>query len=222
MGKEYQRLVSILGNLPIAGNIVFYDDFSGLLKWGKYIGTGDSILELDPSLAKQGNQSLFFKSRITAAAEDDYVGAYRDVHLLPSKVITFISSFQYPSKTAVKAIYFLIEWFDGTTLHSPSIRYTPATPSWEYQASDGGWVVIPDLAITLAIDVWHIVQFQVSFSADKYISLSVNSTKVDLSGISSQSGMNAADNTLRTTIYLATAGAAPSEMNLAEVLLHEI
>ncbi|KKM07504.1 hypothetical protein LCGC14_1733320, partial [marine sediment metagenome] len=59
MAEEYIRPTVILGQLPVAGNIVLADGFEHLNNWTKSGGAGDSIYELDPSLAKIGSQSLY-------------------------------------------------------------------------------------------------------------------------------------------------------------------
>ncbi|GAI59865.1 unnamed protein product, partial [marine sediment metagenome] len=156
MSKEYIRTINILGEIPIAGQVVMYDDFEHLLNWTQMAGEGDSIFELDPTLAKQGNQSLFMQTRTTAAAKDDLIAAERHLYILPSKVMSLLMAFRMASITTIKYINFTINFFDGTLSHTPIIRFLPNTPVWQYLEDDGStYTEIPDMATTLRLGAWH-------------------------------------------------------------------
>ncbi|GAI99933.1 unnamed protein product, partial [marine sediment metagenome] len=90
MSKEYTRSHTIYGNVALAGQIMDHDDFESLLKWVKFEGEGDSIFELDPTLAKHGNQSLYIKTRTTDAAIGDEIGAFRRTHCGLTQNMAFI------------------------------------------------------------------------------------------------------------------------------------
>ncbi len=222
MGKEYTRQATILGQIPIAGQIITYDNFEGLLHWLKYLGPGDSIFELDPSLARTGNQSLYFKSRTTSAAENDLIGGVRNFYLLPSKRMIITSSFYITNATPIKYIAFLFYWYDGAKIHTARVHYNPNTPSWEYYDSAGDPIVIPALAINFAFHTWHTVSLHANFHADKYISLVVDHISVDLSDLSLQVNTSTSYSTLATHIFLCTAGAAPASLNIDECIIHEL
>ena len=222
MSKEYTRSVNILGQIPITGQIVIYDDFENILHWTKYLGAGDDIFELDPTVAKQGSQSLYFKSRTTDAAEDDFIGAYRSIYLLPSKVMSFLGNFRYPSFLAIKYIAFMFQWFSGTHLHTARVNYNPNVPSWDYNNSAGAPIVIPGFDTKLSTDTWHSIILRANFAIGNYLSLQVNHMTADLSGLAFQVAENTANSFLTKTIFLATAGAAPATLYLDEIIIHEL
>ena len=222
MSKEYTRPVTILGQLPIAGTVLFVDDFEELLNWTKVDGVGDAIFELDPTIAKQGRQSLHMKTRTTGAAQADKIRANRYIHLLPSKIMSFVSTFSSPNFTPIDYLTFDFFWYDGTNLNRGYIKFKPNTPSWSY--ADSGDVLRPitGLDVLLSTNCFHTVIIKINFTTLKYYSLQVDHLFADLSAYALKVDTNPNPSTLQTQIVLATAGAAPCETYLDQIAMHEL
>lgn len=222
MAKEYIRPTVILGQLPIAGQVVLTEDFENLLNWTKVGGEGDSIFELDPTISKQGNQSLHLKTRTTSADTGDIIGAQRLLHLLPSKVMSFLFSFLTPSLALINDITLQFQWNDYVTVHTASFRFKPNTPIWEYYGTDEEFHDIPTLAIELYQDSWHLTNLKINLAADRYISLQVDHLKSDLTGIAVHTTTPSPASYLKTLIQFSTIGTTPAELYLDDILIHEI
>ncbi len=222
MGKEYTRTLSILGLLPIAGSVIFFDDFEHNMNWTKFVGVGDYILELDPNISKQGKQSLHLKTRTTGAATNDELIITRHVHLLPSKVVSLLSNFLFPDYSKILHVMFTIEWYDGINSNISRVKFSPNTPKWEYFDSGGEYQNLPDLAIGLSNDGWHNLQLLCNFSTSKFLSLQVDHLLVDLSAHALRVVEVPADLRLHLTIDLKTIGNNPAQMRIDNIMLHEL
>ncbi len=222
MGKEYIRSTSIIGQLPFANRIVLSDDFEDLLKWTQFEGTGDSVFELDPSLAKHGNQSLFMQTRTTSHAEDDIIGAQRIVHLLPTKVLTLLSNFYMPSTTNTKNIEFIFQWSDATLLHTASIIHNTTTHYWQYYNAGETYVNILDSNIALLEAGWHLLKIDVNLGIDRYISLQIDHMIFNLSGFSSFSAGNGSRSQLTVNILAHASVAGPGSLNIDDTSIYEV
>lgn len=222
MSREYTRRLTILGQLPIAGSVVFSDDFEDTLKWTKIDGIGDSIFELDPTIAKQGSQSLHMKTRTTGAAQNDKIRANHYSHLLPSKIMTFIATFYCPNYLPMDYTQFDFFWYDGTNLNRGRVSYHPATPGWELVDSSRSPIAIPTLAVPLSVNTFHILILKINFTTGKYLSIQVDHLLVDLSTYTLEIDTNNNDSVLQKQIILNTAGATPCEIYLDQISVHEL
>ncbi len=222
MSKEYIRPTVILGQLPIAGQIVLTENFENLLNWTKIDGEGDSIFELDPTIAKQGKQSLHLKTRTTGTDTGDIIGAQRLLHLLPAKVMSFLFSFLTPDYTKINDITLQFLWNDYVTVHTASFMFRPNTPDWRYYGSDDQFHDIPNLAIELYQDAWHLINLKINLAADLYISHQVDHLTADLTGVAVHTTTPSPASYLKTLIQFSTIGAAPAELYLDDILIHEI
>ena len=222
MSKEYTRSMSILGSLPVAGQIVLFDDFESILNWTKTEGEGDSIHELDPSLSKHGNQCLHLKTRTTGADTGDIIGTKRILHLLPSKVMSFSIAFRTPNHVRIDTILFLFKWKDGSQDYNAQIRFKPNVPSWEYYDSAGQYTLFTGLDEKPAIDTWHFINLKVNFATHHYLSLQYDHLLADLSALAVNLGAGATDTSSSAWIQFQTAGANPAELYLDDALIHEL
>lgn len=222
MSKEYTRRISTLGNVPSQGPFIFFDDFEALLKWTKYDGPGDSIYELDPTIAYSGNQSLHIKSRTTNATENDIIGTRIKLFMTPSKKLNQSMIFRSPDFTKIKTIDFYHTLDDTLTLHFPTIRFSPAGPKWQYLDSAGDPQDIPGAIYPLSVNAWHRLHLLADLNTNKFISMSIDSRHYDLSNISIEAYSPGVNMYLDITAFIVTAGAAPAEIYIDDFLVHEL
>jgi len=221
MSKEYTRIITTLGNVPLAGSVILSDDFESILKWIQSSGTGDSIFELDPTIALRGNQSLYMKTRTTSAAANDKIGANFLTHILPNKIVTFIGSFRYPTYNTMKTLQFEFYWSDGARLYIARCQFLPNTPKWQYINSLGNDTDIPDSDTLLYSNSWHTVILKMDFNTLKYISLQVDHLLFDLSNFSLYDSQPMTTSRFEHYIYITTIGANPTSINLDEIIMLE-
>lgn len=222
MSREYTRRLSTLGSIPTHGPIIFYDNFDNLLNWYKTAGVGDSIFELDPSISFSSNQSLFLKTRTTDAAQSDGIAANSWIYLTPSLRLNqsvFIRSTDF---TKMLHLTIAFHHYDYTNVHRPGIRFTPATPSWQYADTGENYQDIPNSAYKLSANCWHRIQLIADLKIGKYISLIVNTIQFDLSPYDFQVVATPTPAYLWSQIGFLTAGAAPGDLNISGLLLYEL
>ena len=222
MGIEYTRLVTILGQIPFANRIIISDNFEGLLKWQQYEGTGDSIFELDPTIAKHGNQSLYMKTRTTAHAEDDTIGAEKTLHLLPTKILILLNNFLIPSYANTKILDFAISWFDATSIHTAGIRYLTSTYQWQYYSPGETHVNIPNANVPLLENIWHFLKMDINLGENRYISLQIDHMLFDLSTFLSFSELKDTHSNLSLRIVTHASAVGPGSLYIDDTSMYEL
>ena len=222
MSREYTRRISVVGNVPSHGPFIFFDNFEDLLKWTKYDGPGDSIYELDPTIAYSGNQSLYIKSRTTGAAEDDIIGTRIQLHMTSPKKLNQAMHFRSPAWEKIKKLQFYHTLDDALTLHTPTIQYLPNVPKWQYFDTNNVAQDIPGATYRLLGNAWHRLQLLADLNSDKYISMMIDSRYYDLSAFSLFTDTPGTGMYLDVIINTFTMGAEPSELYIDDFLIHEL
>ncbi len=222
MGKEYTRPVTVLGNIPVSGQVIFQDDFEGLLQWVQEAGDGDSIFELDPSLAFSGNQSLHMKTRTVDAAPRDVIRAIRLIHCLPSKFITLACRFYIPIFGVTDHSYIRLQFYDGANVRTAQIFFYPQTPEWKFLNSGETETIIPDSDIPLSAYVWHYAILRINFNTGYYTSLQVDHLHFDLSAQALFTDPNTVISHLNVATAIITDGIDPTSINIDSITISEI
>lgn len=222
MGKEYTRQITALGITPNHGPILYQDNFEDVLKWEKVGGVGDSFLELDPSLAFSGNQSLHLKTRTTSPAENDNIAADLYTYISPSKKLSHIFYFSSPAFAAMKQLLTVFSYFDGTNIHDYGIQLNPQTPIWQYRNSGGSLTDIPSSGVLPYNNTWHRFLINVNLNTKKYISLSFDNHFFDLSALSYHTDTDETLTHHKTKIKIWAQGAVPADLSLDDFLIHEL
>ncbi len=222
MSKEYTRQITALGITPNHGPILYQDDFEHTLNWVKSGGVGDAFLELDPSLAFSGNQSLHLKTRTTDPAENDNIAADLLTYISPSKKLSHAFFFRSPSFDAIKQILFSAGYYDGTDIHDYSIQFNPPTPIWQYRDSGGILQDIPSSALIPRISAWHRFLLNINLNTEKYISFSFDNHFFDLSDLSYHVDTSVTLTHHKTQIKIWAEGAAPADLSVDDFITHEL
>ena len=222
MAEEYTRRSTVLGILPIAGQLIFADNFEGLLQWRETGFGGDTIFELDPTVAFTGNQSLYMKTRLTGPAAGQTVTADRNLYFHPSKLLTFSSHFLMPDPTLIERVLFSLLWYDGVTRHRAQVVYFPNTPKWTFLDSAGDATDISGFDVELNLLAWHEVTLKVDFLNDRYLFLQADHLFADLPAQALEPFIQATPTYIQASISIATIGAAPCDLNIDNIALHEL
>lgn len=211
MSREYTRNISIIGAAETPTDLLYADHFDGLLKWDIVAGIGDSIFEIDPTIALRGSQSLYMKTRTTDAAIGDAIGASINLFMIPSQKVQMFFHFRLPSVTTPDNLIFIIERHDGTSVHRAHIAFFPNDPIFKYLNSAGTLTPIPDSAIALTIDTWHRLTVHLDFLNDLYVTSHINDRLLDISSLSLHVPANAPQLLTQIQMKITTIGAAPTE-----------
>lgn len=223
MGKEYTRAVSIKALLPLSDQVVFYDDFSSLLKWSMFGALGNYILELDPSDAKHGSQSLYMATRSTGAIASDHISAQRLSHLLPSKILAFTCSFKYPTFANFDTLKFEFHLYNGAAYQQAVARYTRVSNIWSIVDPAGGMTNLTGITIPPGEGAWHIFTLIINFATSKYLSIQVDSEIEDISA--NDTRLVTPDTTqphLLTRVDIKNQTTTQTVLNIDEIMVHEL
>ncbi len=221
MSKEYTRSLTILGSIPIAGSVLFHDDFESLLNWTQAQGAGDSIFELDPSLAFNGKQSLRMKTRTTDSAEGDPISAIHYFRLGPTKTISATVIFNIASNTPIEQFVLSLIFYDGTNKHWGAVYYRPGVPDFAYRIDATTYSTITGSETLLLCPGWHSLTLNIDFNALLYHSMIIDHLPFDLSSVTIFSDTNPTDSHLFTSIGIETDSANPAEINIDDVIYTE-
>lgn len=221
MSREYTRNISIIGAAETPTDLLYSDHFYGLLKWDKVAGIGDSIFELDPTIALRGSQSLYMKTRTTGAAIGDAIGASINLFMIPSQKIQAFFHFQLPSLLTLDNLIFQIEMFDGTNFHRAHIAFFPNDPIWKYLNSAGALTPIPDSAINLNIDTWNRLTIYLDFLSNLYVSAYINNRLLNISSLLFHADTDPTNLLTQITTKITTIGAAPTYAYLDNIAILE-
>ncbi|TET13524.1 MAG: hypothetical protein E3J81_08415 [Dehalococcoidia bacterium] len=222
MGIEYRRPVTLLGIVPFTGQVIFYDDFEGLFRWVKDQGSGAYVMELDPTIAFNGKQSLRMETRTVGASDNDDITAYHRSHLLPSKTLTATIHFNLPSVTPLGHLLFRFRSFDGAVQHEADLYYNHTAGKWSYIDVNNAVQSLTGSDGTLQNLTWHRLVAKINFDTGFYTSLQINELEIDMSALAYYQSANAANKQLLVHMNARANASAPVKINFAEVSLTEI
>ena len=222
MSREYTRRIATLGNVPTHGPFIYFDDFENLLQWTKHEGVGDSIFELDPTIAYSKNQSLLIETRTTNAAIGDRIGARRDLYMLPSKKLNASIHFFLPNTIKITSLDFYFSYDDYAGERRPEILFLPNTPIWQYVDAAGNPQNITGSAHPLALSTWHRVQLLADCNINKFIALIIDDKYFDLSAFTFFSNEVPNPLALQMIFAIKTSTASPCRAYLDDALIHEL
>lgn len=222
MGEEYVRKVMVLGQVPLLGPVVLYDDIEGLLKWAKGGTGGDDTLEKDATVAYNGLASLHAKTRATNPAADDFVTALRHAYQRPGKRYRLELLWNFALSANAKNVRFRVLLYDGTYLHTIELAYLPPNNKWQYLNSAGAMADVTDGAQALTEAAWHRVMFEWDENAGKYLNFVSDGLELDLSAVEYYKAANASAVRQTVMIYVTAVAGIPPEAWFDDVLLTEI
>ncbi|GAI81611.1 unnamed protein product, partial [marine sediment metagenome] len=142
----------------------YYDAVGG-------VGVGDSIFELDPTVAYAGNQSLHMKTRTTEAAQFDTIGARGYFYLSDTKKLDMSVHLKSPDWAKIHLLSFYFNFFDATHSHYVALDYRHDLPIWKYRALDGLMYDITDSDFTPLALAWHRLRLQADLNTNKYVAM---------------------------------------------------
>ncbi len=218
MALEYTRRSSVLDSVPSSGQILFHDDFSGPLKLVPALEAGDSIFELDPSIAFAGRQSLHMKTRTTGAASGDKLVATTLSYMLVPKLLSTFIRFRTPSFFPFQQIRIQITFQSQAFQFTAFMMFTPGFPAITV-TSENNEVILDNSNDSFAVDAWHRIQFSVDFQELALRTLLFDHVEYDLSAFQVKASSFAGDFFVSTQLTIEAAGPVPCEIFLDEYLL---
>lgn len=219
MGKEYIRDISVIGQVPSFGNIIYYDDFEHNLSWTSG-GTGTEIVKRDPDVYFSSSASCYMKPRTAAAAEDDLVIINQYAHIHNNKRFTFECFFKIDVPDDTKYMQFNLTYNDGSNDYAAYIRYDSANTKWQYYNSASQWADISGADVALGSDYWNHLSISLDMVNFDYGEFIVNDIYADLSAQSIPAGENASFPYFQMTIRNQAAGANRPQTWIDSVLVH--
>lgn len=181
MGKEYRRLVNLLGSIAVAPPIILYDDFSMPNKWTA-VGTGtDYEVMRDLTKPRIHAAPLRLRTRATAAAQNDYVQilAYHDMP--PAAAIEAQLDWELDDNSEIQDFHVCLSSAILGYYIIPGVRYAASANKWQYYSSAGAWADIPDGDVGHYEGLPHKLTLRIDMRAGTYRDLTVGPHTWDLS-----------------------------------------
>lgn len=222
MGEEFIRRIMVLGEVPLLGPVILFDDIEGLFKWSK-TGTGaDYVVEKDAAVAYNGSACLHLKTRVTGAAENDFAQAARYHFQRPGKRYRLECIFQIKVRADCKYVFFCGEIYDGSVGHFCGIRYDSQNGKWQYRTGLTAYTDVPGGSQNLIEGRWH--RFLVEYDEHKkeFVRLIADSLEVPLAGKSYYSAASATAIHQTTWVEVVAQSTTPPEVYVDDVLVMEV
>ena len=185
MPLEYQRIVSVVGNTPIGGNVVLVEGFEDGMTW-LASGDGDTwVVDRTTSRSFEGAFSLELQTREVGATAGDTAYTGRYVHLGASRKLIFDTRFSFNAEyigatltQVVDTIRFQIAWddLDSGYMYAAIYDYSPPEGTWGIWHS-GGFLSLSELH-ALKETAWHRIRAEIDFENHTYSWLQVDDVPV--------------------------------------------
>lgn len=222
MAEEYTRRLSILGNIPQAGPIMFFDDFAGPLSWSKVDGAGDAIFELDPTVFHRGSQSLYLETRTAGKADDDAISATHFIPMTTSRKLSISALIRaLPDGATLKHLALGFHRTIPNDKYIGNIRRNGDTGIFQYLNSADAWQDIPGSDIDFSQYHFHRLTLELDFLNNKYISFTFNDHFFSLANIDLRTAVSVTPDSI-ATIEIISGAFGPPHAYINEILITEI
>lgn len=222
MSQEYTRQLSIIGNIPHLGPILYFNDFSGNLILSS-TGTGSETMKRDISTFLSPPASLSLGTQPSTPLTDDQAAVSAKIRILPTKQIFFHTIWIHDNGNNSGLWEFHIQLDDNTNLHQAAVRFILASNKWVYLNVNNTWTDIPSGAQAISSSTWRHLSLGVDFNLNRYLFLESANLKLDMSNISYRltSSSGQLDSFWRCKMTLTQDGER-SYLNLDQVLITSI
>lgn len=208
-------VVSVAG-----GDIVFFDDMEGLLKWNDDVGT----TVRDGARAYNGSFSLRTTGAIGVLAVTS-----RYFPMVPSKKLEFSCVWGCTDFTVLDGVRFTIDFYDGHHLVRAGVQYNPQSLTWQYVNAANGYTDIPGSlnnsqyeTLNVVAGVYHKVKFSADFANSRYLSFTANEFTANLETINCYNVITVSDRYSRAYMGVDPVVAQDAICQFDDVLVKEV
>jgi len=222
MPQEYVPVQSVLGEIPLAESVLYFDDFEHGLQW-QADGTGsDYVADAQSDRSLRGAYSMFTLTKTTPAL-NDYVTVYRDLYLPPSQRVRWLTHFLIADITYTQTVDFRIRHVSGSagTYKEFRIRYVTASYVWQYY-NGTAWTAISGSSQYFFDVGWNRLTFDVDVENSLYTRLQCNDLDLDISTLVPATGADATGERMRIQLYHDSTGVGQSEIQVDSVMVQAL
>lgn len=220
MGQEYIRRVSVIGNVPQQGDVIYADDFESTYRWlTTASGNGTAVKSSSDSLSLAN--SLLMTSDTAAPADNQTVMARRRLFLPQSAQISFGVSFSSTALRELERVQLRAIWLDGVNQNVATIAYLRLGTQIQI-FTDSGTQIIPNSVLSLSRWSWHRLSFSINFLTRQYINVKLDNRLYDVSALSYAFLPDSSASLLDIEILMQINTAASQFINFDDVLISNI
>lgn len=222
MPKEYLPSQTILGTVPLAESIIYFDDFESSIQWN-LSGTGaDYRVDVVSDRSFTGAYCMDLISRSAYAAADE-VHAYRDLYLPVSQRVRLVCHFMVIDLDNTSDLQFRIQHTDGATdVYSLFlVQYDTANFRWEYY-NGTTWVTITGMTQYMYSTGWNRLTLDVDVGNSLYTTIECNDVSASIATLVPSTGADTSGEHLRIQVGHLCTGVARSEVLYDDILLQAI
>lgn len=222
MSRDWFGTIPVVDGLGFARGIMVLDDMEGTMTWVVAGTGGDDVHALAAAAAFQGTYGLSLATRVTAAAEDDYVQVVKQFGYPESGLLVARCKILGVDVSAIKTARLNLQWSDGIRLYSASVHLMMSAGTCQYLAAAGTYTAIAGLAMTFTDAAWYTFELAVDCRTNEYVHAFCNGERVDLSDIAVYD--TGADTAQRALVGIAVyaAGAASAAIYVDNVYVGEM
>jgi len=224
MGEEYKRTVQVVGHVPVAKDIIFYEDFEGSWKW-RGLGTGsDWVVAKVTSdyTVNNGTYCMELTTKATTPAVGDYVEGSRYVSLRQWKTVRFSMFFQPLTQAGYAYLEVRLKYYTGTAIVMAGVRWNRSTQRWQYLDSTGTWTDISADTQSLYEYAYHYMSFVVNFATGRLKELVCDGLVLSGLNLAFQQVASTAASFLYVLIAIGSNVAARQTIYVDDVMLQEV
>lgn len=223
MGQEYTRQLEIRSLTPASGGVLFYDDFSSILRHWNTVSTAvDGTALLDTDKAHDGSASLRLRAEETGALEDDIIVAIRADPIGISTNLEISIFFWSDENGTQPDLQLELEFLGKPRRRNFGIEFDVVNNRFNFFNSAGAYAEIPGGNISVSPFVWHKLTLRVDNLNNEYIAMIIDGQVVDMSGLSGQDVGVEVDTSVETTIRMVLNSDFTEEIFIDQVLLQEL
>lgn len=218
MGQEDVRRVTVVGEVPVQGAIVLFDDLEGLFKWGT-AGAGDGAATKVTTKAFRGSASMKLTTDSGTPAAAQSVNASLNTFILPPQVYEVSCVFQIDDTSVATEFEILVYVNTGSELYKWGVRWDGVNGQLDARTANGSWTAIAGSDTTLADDSWHFLSYSFDFLNKKYVDAILNRDKFDISALGYTPDVDANPQTVSVFPFLRTSDAQQLTAHVDDILI---
>ncbi len=219
MSKEYTRIQTIQGIIPIVGTLVFIETFKNGIIWSAS-GTGtDWIVEWLKNQQFADNPSVHLVTKETTPAATDNTLLSKLIFSPSDKFLTIEANVRFDTGNVCTGVDLEIQYRDTNTTKLFGIRIGNTFDQLEAINTAGNYAVIAGTPTNLEPLVWHKLLFQIDLDNNIYKTIIFDNTILTPTNLSFQNTGAGGSNRLQARIRVTTGGAATSEAWFSNIII---
>lgn len=219
--RDHLGNYQISSDLTFARGILLLDDCEGTFTW-IVLGTGgDDVHAYATPAAFMGLNGLRMKTRVTAAAQNDYLDVHKFVGVPESGLLVYRTRLCFPNLTGQASVNMNVAFYNASREWRAMLSVVPATGAVSYYDSAGGMTAVAGLAGLLPAVGWATMELVLDLNTMEYVEAAWDGNRVSLAGIGMYDLGVSTDRAVYVGISIIASAAPPAEIYADNIYVGE-